>query len=209
MALEVIAVAISHPRLGGIFHPEHPTGSMKVALQDMVCAAVYRVQQKPSETRQPTLPRLPEAICRVYAALQKYGGMQRMAKVLRDTCGACGLDANIVIQEHLQYVAKWATKGRNGVPADIEETRKLLPLHRVNMVQHSHNAYPVLPPLQPFIKITSNVMTGPRANIDGLLEAPEPLRSAILLGRSPGLAMGNEGCAEPRGRTHHARARTS
>ena len=72
MALEVIAVAISHPRLGGIFHPEHPTSSMKLALQDMVCAAVYCVQHSNtnSNTQQTPGKRKERGVKRLLAYLQ-------------------------------------------------------------------------------------------------------------------------------------------
>ena len=67
MALEVIAVAIFQPRLTMLFHQ----GSLKATFQELILAMVHRL---PKEGAHPTLPRLPQAVQRLYTAIQKSGG---------------------------------------------------------------------------------------------------------------------------------------
>ena len=67
MALEVIAVAIFQPRLSILFHQ----GSLKVTLQELIVATMQRL---PKEGALPILPHLPQAVQRLYTAIQKSGG---------------------------------------------------------------------------------------------------------------------------------------
>ena len=72
----------------------------------------------------------------------------------------------------------------------------MLPRHVARTVRHSYNAYPILPPAQPFADITKNLtelapnMAALSADLE---EPPEALAKAAIQGQWAKLGLGDDG----------------
>ena len=206
MALEVSTVAITQPSLAWMFKlsdrpaegppPEEP--ALKAPLELVVRAAVERLSA-PSPIG--PLPRLLEALRRLYGGLQKHGGSS-MIQLLQGVCTGddSAKDSADKVNAHLVILAKPTNRLEDWNAAPPPGLLKA-GLPEINTAELAttrsyRNAYPILPPAQPFSIVPSSIVSREilgKAPTMGLKEAPQPLRAALLERRWAELTLARSG----------------
>ena len=186
MSIEVVAVAISQCRHIASFRVAAGGAPLMSPLQKVVTTAV---QRQAVRSQKPILPRLLESLRRFYSALQKHDAAT-MVQLLQGACAAVPVGASL-INEHLTSLSQ-----ADGKLGSLREGKSMLPRHVARTVRHSYNAYPILPPAQPFADITKNLtelapnMAALSADLE---EPPEALAKAAIQGQWAKLGLGDDG----------------
>ncbi|KAL1504486.1 hypothetical protein AB1Y20_010891 [Prymnesium parvum] len=203
MALEVVSVAVSQDRLGAIFEApteeleasRSPKSALRKPLEQLLVAAVHR---QSLDCKSPILPRLPESLRRFYHVLQKCAGRSLMEVLL--IAGGQIPDWAASVNHHLGTLSK-ASDIRGRVRSTGGGTFRLgvdmLPRFPANpSTAHSRNAYPILPPAQPFVDIYENriiQVDEVQPHVFDLELAPDWIARALFENRTAKLALGEEG----------------
>ena len=129
--------------------------------------------------RSPALPRLPEALRRLYGALQRHGG--RAMVQLFDAVGAMVEGGDSVMRSHLSSLVSEAEQPGGGAAAGAS-----LPRLQATASAGAASAYPVLPPNQSFREVSASV--GSPSNLAAIvgalsLEPPPPQIEPALRAR--------------------------